>query len=67
MVPTVVVKQLTCGVAILVALGVILPPPAEGQDTLAPVLAQGLNPIVRPIAPPASQPVPPGQCVDVAQ
>ena len=60
MVPTVVVKQLTCGVAILVALGVILPPPAEGQDTLAPVLAQGLNPIVRPIAPPASQPVPPG-------
>ena len=55
----VVVKQLTCVLALGATLGVILPPPAEGQDALAPGSAQGLSPIVRPIAPPAS-PVPPG-------
>ena len=60
MVPIVFVKHLTCGVALFVTLGVILPPLAESQEAEPPVLGQTLNPVVRPIAPPPVQQVPPG-------
>ena len=60
MVPMVVVKQLARGVALFVALGVVLPPSAEGQEAVAPALGQTLNAAVRRIAPPAARQVPPG-------
>ena len=60
MVPMVVVKHLTCAVALFVTLGVILPPLAESQETVAQVLGQTENPVVRRIAPPAAQQVPAG-------
>ena len=56
----VVVKQLARGVALFVALGVVLPPSAEGQEAVAPALGQTLNAAVRRIAPPAARQVPPG-------
>ena len=58
-VPIAFVKRLTCGVALFATLGVILPAPAEGQEAVAPIAAQRLNQVVRPVAPPAVQQVPP--------
>ncbi len=57
---TVVVKHLTCALALLVIVGTILPPLAESQPTVAEGLEQALNPVVRRIAPPAAQQVPRG-------
>ena len=60
MVPIVFLKHFACGVALFVTLGVILPPLAESQKAVAPVVGQTVNPVVRPIAPPPVQQVPPG-------
>ena len=57
---TVFLKYLTCGVALFVVLGIILPPLAGGEGAPAPASSQNTNPIVRAIAPPAAQQVPPG-------
>ncbi len=60
MIAIVFVKRVTCAVALFVVVGVILPPPAEGQDAAVPVLGQTVNAVVRPIAPPRAPEVPPG-------
>ena len=54
------VKHSACGVVLFLTLGVILPPLAESQEAVAAVAGQTLNPVVRPIAPPPAQQVPPG-------
>ena len=58
--PRVVLKYLTCVVALFLTLGVIRSPIAEGQGTSAQVSRQTSSPIVRRIAPPPVQQVPEG-------
>ncbi len=54
------VKHSACPVVLFVTLGVILPPLAESQEAVAPTTGRTLSPVVRPIAPPPAQQVPPG-------
>ena len=55
-----VVKHRTCAVAVLVTVGIVLPPYAVSQRTAAEGSGPVLNPLVRRIAPPPVQQVPPG-------
>jgi hypothetical protein len=59
MVP-VVVKNMTCGAAFFLTVGLVLPALAGGQGAAAPVLGQTPDSTVRLIAPPAARQVPPG-------
>jgi len=53
-------KRLFCGVAVVAIVGGIAPSPAESQEAPIPVPGQALTPVVRAIAPPATEEVPSG-------
>ena len=58
--PVALLKHATCGVVLFLTVGVMRPPLAESQGTTASSPGQTMTPVVRAIAPPAVQEVPPG-------